>query len=63
MTDRQPMPPKVYTAEEAASILRVSLRKLREMHDAGVIQQLPYATGKALFSHREVARVAGDEQS
>ena len=53
------MPLAVYTSEEAASILRVSLRKLREMTKAGELRALPYATGKLLFAGHELARCIG----
>jgi Helix-turn-helix domain len=53
------MPLAVYTSEEAASILRVSIRKLREMTQAGELHALPYATGKLLFAGHELARCIG----
>jgi len=50
MTDTAPrlIPLAVYTSDEAASILRVSLRKLREMTKTHELHALPYATGKLL---------------
>jgi len=52
-------PLAVYTSDEAASILRVSLRKLRLMTQAGELHALPYATGKLLFAGHELARCIG----
>jgi len=61
MQDAAPrlMPLAVYTSDEAASILRVSIRKLRLMTQAGELHALPYATGKLLFAGHELARVIG----
>lgn len=53
------MPLAVYTSDEAASILRVSLRKLREMTRTGELHALPYATGKLLFAGHDLARFIG----
>ena len=52
-------PLAVFTSNEAASILRVSLHKLRQMTQAGELHALPYATGKLLFAGHELARVIG----
>ena len=61
MQDAAPrlMPLAVYTSDEAASILRVSIRKLRLMTQAGELHALPYATGKLLFAGHELARCIG----
>ncbi len=53
------VPLAVYTSGEAAAILRVSVRKLRQLTAAGDLRTLPYATGKALFSGQELARYIG----
>ena len=52
-------PLAVYSATEAAGILRESVRKLRDQVKAGQLHPLPYATGKHLFSGAELIRFIG----
>jgi hypothetical protein len=52
-------PLAVYTSAESAQIMRISLRKLRQLVANGELKPLEYATGKALFSGRDLARYIG----
>jgi len=65
MPDTAPrlMPLAVYTSDETALILRVSLRKLRQMTKTKELRALPYATGKLLFAGHELARFIGADDS
>lgn len=46
----------VYTASETATILRISIDKLRQVVKDGELTPLRYAQGKSLFSGVELRR-------